>query len=163
MFICEVCKKNPATVHLTDIHNNEKKELHLCQGCAEDKGISFQHNFSLPELLSELTGAHGIEKKSDLVCEACGLSFSDFQARGRFGCANDYKAFRDELIPMIERIHGKTRHMGKVPKEAGKSSNHQNLMDLQKKMKAAIEREAYEEAAEIRDQINRIKKDVDKK
>ncbi len=159
MFICELCKKHPATVHLTDIHNNEKKELHLCQGCAEDKGISFQHNFSLPELLAELTvdGGNEISKKSTAVCDNCGLTYDEFQARGRFGCANDYKAFREELMPMIERIHGKTQHVGKVPGDACNSSNHQDLMDLQKKMKDAIEREAYEEAAQIRDQINTVK------
>lgn len=160
MFICEICKKHPATVHLTDIHNNEKKELHLCQGCAEAKGISFQHNFSLPELLAELTGSHAVNKnKPDIVCDICGLSYNEFQARGRFGCANDYKAFHSELIPMIERIHGSTRHIGKVPQESGKTSTHKNLMELQKKMKDAIDREAYEEAAEIRDQISHIKKE----
>jgi protein arginine kinase activator len=157
MFICEICKKHPATVHLTDIHNNEKKELHLCQKCAEAKGINFHHNFSLPELLSELTKAHKPETSPDLVCKNCGLSYRDFQARGRFGCAQDYAAFRKELLPMIERIHGRTQHVGHAPSASGGSSKHQELMDLQREMRSAVEREDYEVAAELRDRIGALK------
>src|SRR5438128_1197197 len=33
---CQSCP-NPATVHLTDIVDGHKKELHLCETCAEQK------------------------------------------------------------------------------------------------------------------------------
>ena len=33
---CQSCS-NPATVHLTDIVAGQKKELHLCQACAEQE------------------------------------------------------------------------------------------------------------------------------
>ena len=36
---CQFCSK-PATVHLTDIVNNHKKELHLCQACAEAQQLT---------------------------------------------------------------------------------------------------------------------------
>ena len=32
---CEVCKNHSATVHLTDVSNNAKRELHLCENCAK--------------------------------------------------------------------------------------------------------------------------------
>jgi protein arginine kinase activator len=160
MYICESCKKQQATVHLTDIHDNEKKELHLCQACAQAKGISFQHNFSLPELLAELTGGKGgaDPETGSLVCEECGLSYNEFQARGRLGCPNDYQAFRKELLPMLERIHGRTRHQGRAP---GGEGTRQELMDLQRRLRAAVEREEYESAAELRDRINHLKRDAD--
>ena len=36
--LCQECKKNPATVHVTKIVNNIKTELHLCQSCAGERG-----------------------------------------------------------------------------------------------------------------------------
>jgi len=160
MFICEICKKNQATVHLTDIHNEEKKELHLCQTCAEAKGISFNTNFSLPDLLAGLTKKRADAGAADATCDQCGLRYSEFQARGRFGCANDYAAFHDELLPMIERIHGKTEHIGKRPAGDHDTAGQKELADLQRRMRAAVGREAYEEAAELRDAIERLKQDM---
>ena len=37
---CQNCQKNPATVHLTEIQDNRMTELHLCQSCAEEKGLA---------------------------------------------------------------------------------------------------------------------------
>ena len=31
---CEVCKKNPATIHYTKVVNGLKEEKHLCEECA---------------------------------------------------------------------------------------------------------------------------------
>ena len=36
--ICEVCRKNAATVHVTKVVNNVRTELHLCQQCARERG-----------------------------------------------------------------------------------------------------------------------------
>lgn len=162
MFICEVCKKNPATVHLTDIHENQKQELHLCQGCAEAKGITFQQSFSLPELLAGLTKKEKESESADLACDVCGLHFSEFQSRGRLGCAHDYQAFRSSLVPMIERIHGKAKHMGKVLTTGEVSRRQQELSVLQRSMREAVEHEAYEEAAALRDRISRLREEIER-
>ncbi|MFH0910016.1 MAG: UvrB/UvrC motif-containing protein [Planctomycetota bacterium] len=160
MFICEICKKNPATVHLTDIHNNEKKELHLCQSCAEQKGITFQNSFSLPDLLAGLTRQRELRNTPGPICKECGLSYRDFQTRGRLGCPQDYKAFAEEIEPMLERIHGRVQHVGKTPAAAGRTSGQQNLMTLMRQMRTAVEREDYEKAAALRDEINHLKQDL---
>jgi protein arginine kinase activator len=160
MFICEICKKNQATVHVTDIHENEKKELHLCQECAEAKGISFQTNFSLPDLLAGLSKKKKDRPNRDLACPECGLTYNEFQARGRFGCSHDYQAFREELMPMIERIHGRTRHRGKraALQPALPQPHREEIDELQQQMREAVDREAYEEAAQLRDAISRLKR-----
>ena len=41
--ICEICKKVPATVHLTDIKNNVKTEIHMCEKCSAEKGINIKN------------------------------------------------------------------------------------------------------------------------
>ena len=33
---CESCNKKLATVHLTEIIENEKKERHFCEDCAQN-------------------------------------------------------------------------------------------------------------------------------
>ena len=37
--ICQICGKEVATVHLTEIEKGKQKELHFCEGCAQKKGV----------------------------------------------------------------------------------------------------------------------------
>ena len=50
------------------------------------------------------------------VCPVCQITFLEFRNSGRLGCPYDYEVFRDELMPLLENIHGETRHSGKVPR-----------------------------------------------
>ena len=50
--LCQRCKKNPATVHLTDIVNNEKHETHLCDQCAQEENITIKSHTPINELLA---------------------------------------------------------------------------------------------------------------
>src|SRR5262249_39212569 len=84
---CHFCS-NPATVHLTNIENNQKKELHLCQSCAESHQFLKQHELNLPEILHKLIGQHVgqlTDELSRLTCPACGIRFMEFRAVGRLG------------------------------------------------------------------------------
>jgi len=49
----------PATVHITQIHDGQKTEMHLCEECAAQKGthvLKFDSYFSLPKLLGSIFG-----------------------------------------------------------------------------------------------------------
>ena len=53
--LCQICGKNPATVHFTEIHDNQMSELHVCERCAEEKGMQAtaqQHKFEIADLLA---------------------------------------------------------------------------------------------------------------
>ena len=54
---CQFCS-NPATVHLTDIVDLQKKELHLCQSCAEQHQLVQKQEINLPAILQNLIGQH---------------------------------------------------------------------------------------------------------
>jgi protein arginine kinase activator len=174
---CEACEKAPATVHLTEIVNKKKRELHLCEDCAREKGVSVKATFGEPEKPSPLKEAaaisgaiekHAIEKAqagalarvddlSNTACPVCGLSFAEFRASGRLGCANDYMAFKKGLVPLLEKIHGKVEHHGKVPAHIGERIERQRkVAELRQKLNAAIQREEYEKAAELRDEIYKL-------
>jgi protein arginine kinase activator len=153
---CQSCNK-PATVHLTDIVNGKKREVHLCQGCAEKQQILKQQELNLSAILQTVIGQHigqPTDELSRLACPSCGVKYMEFKAEGRLGCPHDYAVFRDPLLPLLEKIHRATRHKGKVPPNAARHAARQaELMELRQKLRRAVDAEAYEEAARLRDQI----------
>ena len=81
-------------------------------------------------------------------CHVCGIKFVDFRNTGRLGCPHDYEEFREELMPLLENIHGETRHCGKTPRRLPQSKQTQSeLIQLRKQLLQAVNKEAYEEAA----------------
>ncbi|HEY2760514.1 MAG TPA: UvrB/UvrC motif-containing protein, partial [Pirellulales bacterium] len=54
-------------------------------------------------------------------------------------------------------IHGETVHKGKTPKRgAGGTLNRTELIRMRRQMKEAIEKENYERAKELRDEIKKL-------
>ena len=91
---------------------------------------------------------------SNRECEVCGIKFVDFRNTGRLGCPHDYQEFREELLPLLENIHGETRHCGKTPRRLPQNKQTQSeLIQLRNRLKQAITKEDYEEAARLRDRI----------
>ena len=54
---CQLCNKG-ATVHLTEIVNGKKREVHLCQACAEKKEVLKQQEMNLSAILQSVIGQH---------------------------------------------------------------------------------------------------------
>jgi protein arginine kinase activator len=157
---CQCCKKQPATVHLTDIlPGGEKRERHLCEQCAAKEEVMpkiTQAHVPLDELLAGLVvGKAAIQQLADLKCPHCGLTFVEFRQNGLLGCPRDYDAFEKALVPLIERAHeGSSHHIGKVPRRLGTPRPTENdLIRLKRRLAKAVEDEQYEEAARLRDKI----------
>jgi protein arginine kinase activator len=161
---CHACNK-PATVHLTDIVGGHKREIHLCQACAEKREILKHQELNLSAILQTVIGQQlgpMTEELGRLTCPSCGIKYMEFKAEGRLGCPQDYEVFRTALAPLLVRIHRAQRHVGKVPTHGVKSAALQaELMDLRQHLRRAVEAEAYEEAARLRDLI-RQKESTDK-
>ncbi len=150
---CQLCS-NPATVHLTDIVQNHKKELHLCQSCAEKQHLVQKQELNLPAILQNLIGAHlgpQTGALARLACPACGIQYMEFRAEGRLGCPHDYAVFRAGLLPLLQRIHRAQLHVGKTPRRAPNPARQAELVELRRRLQDAVDTEAYEEAARIRD------------
>ena len=87
----------------------------------------------------------------------CGIKFVEFRNSGRLGCPHDYQEFREELTPLLENIHGDTRHAGKTPRRQPQARQNQSeLTRLRRQLQNAVSQEAYEEAAKLRDQIRTL-------
>ncbi|MBI3320912.1 MAG: UvrB/UvrC motif-containing protein [Candidatus Omnitrophica bacterium] len=159
--LCEVCKQAQATVHLTEIVNDQMTELHLCEACANQKGAQVESHFGLADLLSGLADfgkTQEPEEVSTKACPTCGMTYDDFRKVGRLGCAECYTTFKRSLGGLLKRIHGSPIHVGKSPVRLIKSSKitKTELLDLKRKLEHAIEHEEFEEAAKLRDQIRRL-------
>ena len=156
---CQICKKREATVHLTEIEGKEKREIHLCEECAREKTGLLPKQISLGELFLSLVQQQDREGAKLLrkTCPNCGISYLEFKTGGRLGCSRDYEVFEEALMPLIERLHQSTRHVGKTPSRAGESVARENeLMRLRRELDKAVQNEDYEKAAELRDKIRAL-------
>ncbi|MDO8488833.1 MAG: UvrB/UvrC motif-containing protein [Candidatus Omnitrophota bacterium] len=168
--LCDICGKNQATVHLTEIIDEQMNELHLCEECARTKSEAMEQQFGLSDLLAGMVDFQksSSNKEEEIVntkCPACGLSYADFKKIGRLGCGECYNVFRKYLAPLLKRIHGSNQHIGKSPsrvplkiKTVFSKVNKKkiDLDELKKQLQNAIQKEAFEEAARLRDQIKEI-------
>jgi protein arginine kinase activator len=160
--LCDVCGKNQATVHLTEIIDEQMNELHLCEECARQKSVQMEQQFGLSDLLAGLAEfEQPVQEKelTSLKCPNCGLSYADFKKIGRLGCGECYSGFKKYLAPLLKKIHGSSQHVGKSPLRVTKVLKKKiDLQDLRLELQKAIESEAFEEAARLRDQIKELEK-----
>jgi len=161
--VCNICGKSQATVHLTEIIDEQITELHLCEECAQKKGAQMESHFGLSDLLAGLadlgTQFNKAKTEPKLKCPKCGLTYEDFKKVGRLGCGECYNAFKEALVPLLKRIHGSTQHCGKSPKKIAKAVKARNDLDvLKEKLQKAVQKEDFEEAAKLRDKIKEIEK-----
>ena len=162
--VCNVCGKSQATVHLTEIIDDQITELHLCEECAQKKGAQMESHFGLSDLLAGLAdmgSQFNSKTKAEikLKCQKCGLTYEDFKKVGRLGCGECYTAFKEALVPLLKRIHGSTQHFGKSPRKALKTVKAKNeLQELKEKLQKAIQKEEFEEAAKLRDKVRELEK-----
>ena len=160
--LCQQCQKNAANVHFTQIINGNKVEMVLCEQCANEKGkLGFSPQLNLGAFLwgfpgfgADTDAVQKAKQPEEVRCDVCGMSFNDFRKTGKLGCGNCYKAFRDNLSPILRRIHGNVEHTGKIPeKKVGCVNVTNELEKLRAELSAAISTEEYERAAELRDRI----------
>jgi protein arginine kinase activator len=158
--ICDICQKNSATVHLTEIVNDKVVEMHICQACASFKAEELNVQFNISDFLGGLAGTESLRAdKQSLRCKSCGFSYEDFKKKGRLGCSRCYSVFKQQLLPLLKKIHSSARHVGKVPGKARqKVSLELDVQELRKRLMRAIKLEEYEEAASLRDKIRKLEK-----
>ena len=171
---CQNCGEHDANFKYTEIINGVKKELNLCEDCARKMGVA-DINFNIPINFSSFFGDFlneydnspfmpMIATPSKLQCDECKMTYDEFMNTGRFGCSHCYDVFADRIEPVLKRLHGNTKYLGRnakvntehiKEKEDVKSENHE-IENLRKELKKAIKDENYERAAELRDKIKEL-------
>ncbi len=166
--ICEECGNNSATVHLTKIVNEKVNKLHLCAECAnKHNNFDFDSTFSIHNFLTGLLDSSQndtlkVGSTEPNQCSKCKMTYGKFRQTGRLGCSHCYKSFNQKLNPLFKRIHGHDSHVGKVPKKAGGVFRVKKEIDnLRNKLESAVQKEEFEKAAQLRDQIRELQKEVE--
>jgi protein arginine kinase activator len=152
---CQECGLNPANVHLTQIVDNESTSFHLCEECAQKRGI---HIVIADNAMNAEQSSHLSEPADDRECAVCHKKLSEFKDKGWLGCASCYSAFEPEIDELLCRVHGTKEHRGKQYRYSGEAvAAEPSLPDLRVELECAIQNEQFERAAELRDTISTLK------
>jgi len=160
--MCQICGLREATIKFTQIISKQKKELHICKICAEEKGYT-NPLANFPKLIgglilgiiSELPTT-GKQEHIGLKCDYCQLSWNEFQDKGLLGCEHCYDSFNVPLKVLLRKMHGSNKHIGDRPSNQRKIGTTDELDRLRKELRLAIKAENYERAADLRDKIQDI-------
>ena len=149
--LCEKCKKRTATVFYNENINGKTKSYSLCGECAaklREKGDiqditsmigSFADPFS--ELHDNLFGGFFgmptlLSVPTEKKCPTCGSTYA---------------------------VHGTTSHTGAIPaRHRAKQERREQLKNLRNSLQEAIEKEDFERAATLRDEIRKMESQNEK-
>lgn len=159
--LCDQCHERDAVLNLTQIVENAVTQLHLCEKCAAERGI--ETTVSMPKhplgAFLDAVQQQAVQHPGDATrCTGCGTTLKDFRASGRLGCAQCYGAFEHSLRDLLRRVHGNAQHVGRrydVP-NPGLLERDASIGALRARLQLAIEREEFETAAQLRDQIRTL-------
>ncbi len=164
---CSECKK-PIKVIYKEIDQQVFTCTHMCENC--------------PVFQKKL---HGSEAEYEnlkwsnrgLCCVKCGTSTESLSVSTSLGCPECYKIFETLIIEKIlseELIPEKVRssyhanssiafHMGHTPLQRESKVLSNTVTDLSEALNDALQKENYEQAAQLRDQINQLMDTPDEK
>lgn len=172
---CDLCE-NPAVVHEVTVRNGVKSEIHLCETCARQTGVSLPEHKPIDQVLTQFVISSAPKEKETEsesgtarkrrptpACSSCGMKFEEFRQSGVLGCPTCYQTFERQLGPVIERAqNGGTTHSGKCPARRGSSIDHQlQIKRLVQDLEDAVSAEQFERAAELRDRLVEIESKLD--
>lgn len=162
--LCQKCGQNSATTYYQQTVNGKTITMHLCSSCAGklSAGTIFQ-NFNINDMFSGfLTNTdHEVSAASKKECTKCHTTMKEIMKTGKVGCDECYHVFYRELSPSIEKIHGKSTHIGKISASADfKWKKKAELEQLKINMQQAVQKQEFERAAEWRDKIKNLEEEL---
>ena len=165
--LCERCHAHPATVHMVQVVNGNRKEEHLCSECAEKEHVfqkeqSFFGNGFFDSPLDHFFGGsmlgHLLEDPfGTCTLEDQGGQFIEVSPEKLPENEDSYSRFKASIRPSFPKGKNeipvnepKTKEKGDAPAES------EELQALRKELKSCVDREDFERACEVRDKIKAI-------
>lgn len=160
------------------------RKVHLCEKCAAKHNAGQMPIIKFAEMITKklfgeklgkeiLSGAVQAfaedEFKGGKKCPQCGTSLGELEKHERFGCAQCYFVFADELnavLPKIQQVKApgaadeSEKNSGDAPKKATRNAGDEELSEaeLEKILQSAVAQENYALAAQTRDRIQKLKR-----
>lgn len=164
--LCEECGVNEACYTISVMMNGQVTQRRLCADCMAKMNMNLAAGnvkHLLSAIMSAITGgveaaaAAAVAPEDDVVCERCGTTLSQFTKSGKLGCPTCYTAFREQLTPMLQQIHGRTQHAGRKPLGTEAAQRRRAAWErLSRQLEQAVAVEDFESAAQLRDQLRRL-------
>ena len=141
--ICQICKQKKATAHYIQvIGSGEVLDLVICEDCAKKLIKSKKRTIENGNIIHDSNLVSGSIGNGKLMfCPSCGKTVEHFIASNYRGCPECLKSFK--------------LHLGSINKLFTASEGKTTISELRDAMKRAITEERFEDAANIRDQINK--------
>lgn len=164
--LCDYCGKNEANIRYSENINGQKREMHLCEECSKKLGIMDKMDFhmttdfpsffgSFLENFGELEDMPLFNELKQSVCSNCNTSFDDIINTGKLGCPECYDVFSDRLDPILKRIQGANRHVGRISNiESSNKANIENSNNSNIEGKAEKEKSINDKRAKIKNSEN---------
>ncbi|MEM9802656.1 MAG: UvrB/UvrC motif-containing protein, partial [Planctomycetota bacterium] len=173
--LCQQCQKAQATVHIDEVKSfhgpgapdNEVDEHHLCEACAQE--IDLPHIAVQQKTMDEVwkllqisaLKAHKKQGRTSLTCPSCGTTLEQLRRKGRVGCQDCYHTFSEYLEGLLERMHGATRHEGRIPGVDVEATRRQRAVEeAETALQHAVAEEDFERAAQLRDELKRLADEI---
>lgn len=157
---CEICGTRKAVIHIQQVIGKERIDLHLCDTCALERGISSSEErieLSISSLLHGLVDLRKMKGTKEKACPQCGSTWELIGKRQKTGCGECYTTFNKEIQAFFKQMVEKAQHRGKLPKRLRTYKTYLvDVVRLKEGLKEAIRREDYEKAARIRDRIKEL-------
>ena len=157
---CEICGNRKAVIHIQQVIGKERIDLHLCDTCALERGISSSEErieLSISSLLHGLVDLRRMKGAKEKACPRCGSTWEQIGKRQQMGCGECYTLFAKEIQGWFQPMVEKPQHRGKLPKRLRTYKTYLvDVVKLKEGLKEAVRREDYEKAARIRDRIKEL-------
>lgn len=164
--LCEECGVNEACYTISVMMGGQITQRHLCADCMAKMNMNLAAGnikHLLSAIMSAISGgveeaaANAVAPADDVICERCNTTLSQFTKSGKLGCPNCYQAFREQLTPMLQQIHGRVQHAGRKPLDDEAAQRRRDVYDrLTRQLEQAVAVEDFETAAILRDQLKHL-------
>lgn len=162
---CGECKK-PIAIKYTEIVGETITQTNMCADC--------------PELQRRLYGTNPAEHVANqmgvnagLCCGNCGTTLEEVKRGHRLGCTECYNVFGDILVIELLASHrlpprfapakkSSPLHIGRAPGQTLAINVSSRLLALSEALRETLNREDYEQAAWLRDQIRALTENEEK-
>ncbi len=157
---CEICGSRKAVIHIQQVIGKERVDLHLCDSCALERGISSNEErieLSISSLLHGLVDLRKMKGAKEKTCPRCASTWEQISKRQQMGCPECYPTFAKETQAFFQQLVEKPQHRGKLPKRLRTYKTYLvDVVKLKEGLNEALRREDYEKAARIRDRIKEL-------
>lgn len=183
--LCDICKKNEATIHIREISDGKSRTINMCEECAAKQKSEMPpfNALGLGELLYNLQnsikeaadkfGAKNADpsaggetgegknfssgrEEEQIVCPVCRWDHERIRRDGRFGCEECYHTFRELVSGAVRSVQRGERHIGKHPVDLPPPDNAGEIRRYQEELRRMVAEENYERAAELRDLLKKL-------